>query len=148
MKAMTEPEKVIAPMPTPSDSSTSERPLSFPVAVAMPKGLRLIERGGGHEHGAQADKRVERGDQLGHVRHRDAAGDHRADAAANGDRAEDQNEAQTVKLDVEQTGADGDRHAGHAQIIALAGGFRARQAPQGHDEQNARDHVENCGEIG
>ena len=40
-------------------------------------------------HGGEADQRVEGGDQLRHGGHRDAAGDDRADAAADGDADDD-----------------------------------------------------------
>ena len=49
------------------------------------EGVGRIERGGGDQHRGKADQRMEGGDELRHRRHRDAAGDEGADAAADGD---------------------------------------------------------------
>ncbi len=84
---MTEPVKVIAPMATPSDIST-RLALVDGAAPADAERLRRIERTGGDQHRGHADQRVERRDQFRHRRHRHAARDHRANAAADAD-AED-----------------------------------------------------------
>ena len=44
--------------------------------------------------------------------------------------------------------SDGDRHADHAEAVALARRRRRRQAAQGEDEQDAGDEIEEGGEIG
>jgi hypothetical protein len=41
----------------------------------------------------------------------------------------------------QQRRQDGDRHAGHAERIALARTGRVRQPAQRQDEQNARDQI-------
>ena len=80
-KAITEPVKVMAPMATPSDISTRLDLWIAPTRADV-EGGRRIERAGRHQHRRHADQRVEGGDQLRHRRHRHAARDHRADAAA------------------------------------------------------------------
>ena len=52
------------------------------------EGLRRIERARRHQHRREADQRVEGRDELRHGRHRHALGDHRADAAADGEARE------------------------------------------------------------
>ncbi len=90
---MTEPVKVMAPMATPSDISTRLAAWMAPTAP-MPKASRRIERGGGHQHRGQADQRVEGGDQLRHRGHRRCArAMYGADAAADGEAADDQRPA-------------------------------------------------------
>ena len=42
---------------------------------------------------------------------------------------------------------DGDRHADHAEIVALAAGLGARQPAQRQDEEHPGDEIERCGEI-
>ena len=88
-KAMIEPAKVMAPMATP-------RLISIRLCVriapsrADAEGLRRIERRARDQHRGKTDQRMERRHQLRHLRHGDAARDHRADAAADGKAGDDQ----------------------------------------------------------
>ena len=61
----------------------------------MPKACGRVERGGRDQHRRKADQRMEGRDQLRHRRHRHAAGDHGADAAADGEADDDQRPAAT-----------------------------------------------------
>ena len=84
-KAMTEPENVIAPTNVPMNSSTR---LPAGIGIADAERRRVVDDRNGDEHGGEADERVHRGDQFGHLRHLDALGDEPADDAADGERAE------------------------------------------------------------
>ena len=88
-KAMTEPVKVMAPMATPSDISMRLAKCDG-AALADAEAVGRIERGGGDEHGGEADQRVECGDQLRHRRHGDAPRGDGADEAADAEAAADQ----------------------------------------------------------
>ena len=85
-KAITEPEKVMAPIADAQRHLDQARVVDF-ARRADAEGLGRIERGGRNQHRRHADQRMEGGDQLRHRRHRNAAGDHGADAAADGDAA-------------------------------------------------------------
>ena len=89
---MIEPVKVSAPMARPIDISTRLAPWMC-ARLADAEGGRRVERGRGDEDRGEADERMEGGDELRHRRHRDAPGDHGADAAADGDAEHDQQEA-------------------------------------------------------
>ena len=84
--AITEPENVIAPMNVPMKSSSL---LPGGIGVGKPERDRIVDRGDGDQHRRQADQRVERRDELGHLRHLHAPRDHRADRAADRDADED-----------------------------------------------------------
>ncbi len=113
------------------------------------EGFRRIERAGGNQHRGHADQRVEGRDQFGHRGHRHALGDDRADAATDGDTEDHQDPAEPIGRRMRgQRGAHGDDHAGHTEEIALAAGRRAGQPAQRQDEEDARDEIEQCGEIG
>jgi hypothetical protein len=71
-----------------------------------------------HQHGGHADKAVEARDQFRHRRHLDALGNHPANAAADGDGANDQQQAGRVQR---ERGAHGQRHADHAIAVARLG---------------------------
>ena len=58
--------------------------------LADAEGARRIERGGGDEHGGEADERVEGGDQLRHRRHGDAPRRDGADDAADAEAGAEQ----------------------------------------------------------
>ena len=94
-KAMIEPVKVMAPMATPSDISIR---LCVWMARRRPdaEGLRRVEGGRGDEHGGETDQRMEGRDQLRHRRHRNAPRGHGADAAADGDAAQDHRPGQRL----------------------------------------------------
>ena len=113
-------------------------------------GVRRIKRGAGRQHGGETDQRMERRDQLRHVGHRDAPRGHRADAAADGDAADDHAPGQRVgDARDPQRGRHGERHADHA--VAVAGArrrHRRRQPAQRQDEQHARNEIGDGGEIG
>ena len=84
------------------------------------EGFRRVEGGGSHEHGREAHQRMEGRDQFWHRRHGDAARDHRADAAADRDAADDHRPGQwLLRLRHGQRGEHGDGHAGHAEIVPL-----------------------------
>ena len=85
--AMTDPENVIAPMKVPTNSS---RRLPRGIGNSTPKAAGSLMTAHGDQHGGQADQRVHRRDQLGHLRHLHALRDDRADDAADRDAAEDQ----------------------------------------------------------
>ena len=59
-------------------------------AAGNAEGIRRIEGRRRHEHRGKADQRMERRHKLRHGRHGDAPGGERANAAANGDAADDQ----------------------------------------------------------
>ena len=80
-KAMIEPVKVIAPIATPIDISTSACAMDL-ADRADAEGLRRIERRRRDEHRREADQRVEGGDELRHRRHRNSPRDDRAGRAA------------------------------------------------------------------
>ena len=71
-KAITEPEKVIAPMAAPRNSSR-RLPVGMVVAQVLDDAqrLRLDHRGDGDEHRRQADHAVQEGDQFRHLGHLD-----------------------------------------------------------------------------
>ena len=116
--------------------------------LADAEGGRRIECGGGDEHRGEADQRMERGDELRHRRHRDAPRDHRADAAADRDAEHDQQEPAPARRGEEQRRHHGDGHAGDAELVAAARAFRARQAAEREDEEDACDQIEDGSEIG
>ena len=131
---MTEPVKVMAPMATPSDISTRLARVDV-AGHADAERARRIERGRRDQHRRHADQRMERRDQLRHRGHRHAPRDHRADAAA---------DARCPTIDQEprrrgspggcdgERGEDRDRHADHAEQVALPArspGSTARAAP-------------------
>ena len=64
---MIEPVKVIAPMAAPSDISIEARAVDG-ARHADAEGLRRVERAGRHQHGREADQRVEERDELRHRR--------------------------------------------------------------------------------
>ena len=146
-KAMIEPVKVMAPMAAPSDISTRLCGVDR-ARHADAEGFRRVEGGRRHQHRRQADQRMERRDQLRHRRHGDAPRDHRADAAADGDAADDHRPGQR-RLGPRhgKRGEHGDGHAGHAEIIAPARGLGRRQPAQRQDEQDAGDEIEQRDEI-
>ena len=83
-KAMTDPEKVMAPIATPSDISRIEA--RFDVAgCADIESRRREKRRPGDEHSRHTDQRVKRRNQLRHLRHLHFTGDIGACAAANAD---------------------------------------------------------------
>ena len=119
-------------MATPIDISTSA--CAWIVAErADAEGLRRIERRRGDQHRREADQRVERGDELRHRRHRDAARDDRADAAAGADRDDEQEPGEEAgRRAAEQRGQDGERHARPCRRDCPAGsspGATGRAAP-------------------
>ena len=112
------------------------------------EGFRRVEGGRRHQHRRQADQRMERRDQLRHRRHGDAPRDHRADAAADRDAADDHRPGQRLLGRRHgQRGEHGNGHAGHAEIVAPPRGLGRRQPAQRQDEQNAGDEIEQRDEI-
>ena len=94
-KAISEPAKVMAPMATPRLISIRLWVRMAPSA-ADAEGVGRIERRAGDQHRGQADQRMERRHQLRHGGHGDAPGHHRADAAADGEAADDQAPGQRI----------------------------------------------------
>ena len=89
------------------------------------EGLGRIERAGGHQHRGHTDQRVEGCDQFRHRGHRHPARDHGTDAAADGDAEDNQHPGDAVRRRMTaERGRDRDRHADHAEQIALAGRWR------------------------
>ena len=146
--AITEPEKVIAPMATP-------RPISIRLCgkMLMKDGLakgvtrtRDPERLGvevsrrADQHRGHADEAVEGGDQLRHRRHLDLARGDQADPAADEHRRR-RSRAERRDLVGRKRRDDSNRHAEHAGAIAAAAALRARQAPQRENEADARDQI-------
>ena len=118
-------------------------------ALADAEGLRRIERAGRDEHGGEADQRVEHRDQLRHRRHLHGARAPDADAAADREAEHDQNPGEEAGGRTQgERRQDGDRHADHAEAVALAGSRRRRQAAQRENEQDAGDEIEEGGEVG
>ena len=76
--AISEPEKVIAPMARPSDISIRLSVWMWS-GVPMPNASRRVQRGRRDEHRGETDQRVERRDQLRQRRHLDAQRDEGAD---------------------------------------------------------------------
>ncbi len=120
------------------------------IRLADAERLGGIEGAGGHEHRGEAHQRVERGHQLGHRRHRHAARDDGADAAAEQEPAGNQCPGQLLlrRADLGERGADGERHAEHAEQVAAARGLRARQPAQRHDEEHRSEEIEQGDEVG
>ena len=127
-KAITEPEKVIAPIATPSPIST-RLTWRIPSGLDDPEGVRVEEGGRADQHRRHADQRVEGGDQLRHGRHLDAARGDQADAAADHDGDGDFRRVEAMSW-VASVVTDRDRHADHAGTVAALAGGRARQAAQ------------------
>ena len=103
--------------------------------------LGRVQRRRRDEHRRQADQRVERGDELRQRRHLDAPRDHGAHAAADRDGDEDQHVAAARHALLQQRRHDGDRHADHAEAVALPRGDRAGKPAQRQDEQDAGDEI-------
>src|SRR6185295_6272172 len=83
--------------------------------------FRSIERTGCDQHRGHADQRVEGGDQFRHRGHRHPARDDGADRAADGDAEHDQQPCHAVSRRMAgERGRNRDRHADHAEEIALA----------------------------
>ena len=113
--------------------------------------FRRVERTGGDQHRGHADQRVERGDQFGHRGHRHLAGDHGADAAADGDRRESTSSQARPSAGgwLASVVATAMRHAGHAEEIALPAEVAGLDSPRSDRmKRYARDEIQNCGEIG
>ena len=113
---------------------------------------RVVQRRGGDQHRGHADQAVEPRDQLRHRGHRDAPRDDHPDRAA--DRDPEQNQQVIAEARVrqgEQREQDGDRHAGDADPVALAGRGGRAQAAQREDEADRgreiaqRDDVAHAG---
>ena len=86
-----------------------------------------IERSRRHQHRRHADQRMERGHQLRHRGHGHAAGNDGAGAAADGEAEDDEHPgAGPERRMVGKRRDDGDRHADHAEQVALPAGFRIR----------------------
>ena len=101
--------------------------------------LRRIEGGARDEDRRQADKAVERGDELRQGRHLDLARDDRPDGAADDDAQDDPFVGKHIRHG--QRRDDGDRHAHDAETVAVPCGFRVTEAPQCEDEAYRRDEV-------
>ncbi len=113
------------------------------------EGLRRIEGAGGDQHRGHADQRVEGGDQFRHRGHRHAAGDHRADGAADRNAENDEGPGEFVgrRMARERRG-DRDRHADHAEQVALPRCGGTGKSAQRQDEQHTRHEIQNCCQIG
>ena len=112
------------------------------------EGLRRVERAGGDQHRREAHERVEGGDELRHRRHRDPPRGHGADAAADREPAHHQRPADRAGgRRGRERGDDGDRHAGHAEQIALPRGFGIGKPAQRQNEQDAGDEIEQRDDI-
>ena len=127
-KAITDPEKVMAPMAAPK-RHLNQACLVDVARRADAEGLGRIEGGGGDQHRGHADQRMEGGDELGHRRHRDAACGDGADAAADGDTAENHGPGQRIGRPRHgERGSDRDGHADHADDNCLGARSRATTA--------------------
>src|SRR6185312_2380617 len=92
---------------------------------------------------------MERRHQLRHGGHGDAFGSDGADQAADGDAHHDQTPSEgIVDTGYPQGGQDRDQHADHPVAIARARRGWRRQTFERQDEQNARDQIKQCGDIG
>ena len=112
------------------------------------KRRRRIERRSRHQYGRHADQRMKGSDQLRHRRHRHAAGDHRADAAADRNAADHQPPGQRIRRRMRaKRRQHGDGHADHAEQVAAPAGIRARQAAQRQNEQDAGNQIEQRDEV-
>ena len=110
--------------------------------------LRRIVSARRDQHRGEADQRVERRDQLRHRGHRHAARDHRADAATQHQAADHQRPRRDADRRMRaERGQHRDGHAGDAEHVAAAAGFRARQPAQRHDEEHARDQIEQRDDV-
>ncbi|MCY1358292.1 hypothetical protein D9M69_448210 [compost metagenome] len=119
--------------------------------------LRLDDGGDGDEHGGQTDHAVHEGDQFRHLGHFDALGhdrtggaadqqaDHHVGQAAGGVAAFTQLGGQLEHQ--EHGGDDGDRHADHAEGVALARRGRVGQALERLDEAHRGDQVEEGNQV-
>ena len=151
-KAITEPEKVIAPIATPSPISIRLTRWIVPVGVGDAERNRVEEGRRADQHRGQADQAVEGRDELRHRRHRDPPRGDDADHRADGDRAErsarshqssppGRRWARHARRVMDQGRDDRERHAEHAEPVAAARAYRARQAAQREDEADARDQI-------
>ena len=109
---------------------------------------RRIERSGRHQHRRHADKGVKGRDQFRHRRHRYAAGNHGADAAADSDAADHKSPGKRTRRRMRaERRQHGDGHADHAEQVAALARIRARQAAQRQNEQDAGDQIEQRDEV-
>jgi hypothetical protein len=91
--------------------------------------FRIVDRGHRNQHRRQADQRVKRRDQLGHLRHLHAPRDDRADRAADYDSRENHADVFGVRINEGKRHHDGDRHADDAEQVAAARCRRVRESP-------------------
>ena len=154
-KAITEPEKVIAPIATPSPISIRLTMWMSPSALGDAEGERVEERGRADQHRGHADEAVEGGDELRHRGHRDPPRGDEADHCADRDRAQDLHRDDPV--DIVAACRHPDRPAGTAgngqassparapcrtcRSGCRAASFPGWTAPQGEDEADARDQI-------
>ncbi len=82
---MTEPEKVMAPIATPSPISMRLMPRIAPDGSTIPNADGIEEGSGADQHSCHADQRVECGNQLRHRRHLDSTRRNQPDGTANED---------------------------------------------------------------
>ena len=85
--AITDPEKVIAPMNVPRKSSSL---LPVGISAGSPSDTGSLTAAIAISTAARPTSECERGDELGHLRHLHAPGDHRTHDAADRDPGEDQ----------------------------------------------------------
>ena len=166
-KAITEPEKVMAPMATPRPISIRltgkmlriDGPAIGVIRTAIPNAYGIQVSGRADQHRGHADEAVEGRDQLRHCRHLDLARGDQADAAADDNRTKicrcrhrSRPERRWLMRSAvasrercrnmrDQGRHDRDRHADHAGAIASPAALRARQAPQREDEADAGDEI-------
>ena len=119
------------------------------VAFFDAEGLGGVKGACGDEHRGQADQRMEHRDELRHRRHLDGAGAPGADAAADREAEDDQQPRKPARRRTQrQRRHHRDRHADHAEAIALTRGGGRGEPAQRQDEQDAGDEIEQGGEIG
>jgi len=114
------------------------------------EGFGRVERTGRDQHRGHADQRVKRRDQFRHRRHRHPARNHHAPTLP-----PMATPSTTSTQPIPSAGgcaasvvATRDRHAAHAEEVAPAARCRAGEPAQRQDEQDARDKIKYCGEIG
>ena len=98
---------------------------------------RVVDDRNGDEHGSEADERVHRGHEFGHLRHLHAMRDEPADDAAKGERADREIDA----LGDRERGEHGERHARDAEPVTAASRERVGKTLEGEDEEHARHEI-------
>src|ERR1700730_18014314 len=118
------------------------------IRQAETEALRPVESARRHKHGRKADESMEQSDELRHRRHLNGAGPPYPNTSADPHREQDpQKREESPWQLIEESCRSRNRHAYHAETVALPSGFRRRQAAQGENEKHARGKIKQSCDI-